>query len=140
MLTLTWYHDLDGINNLYASCKDSLYFCSSEDNQGLKTFEKGLNDLASSNEKYFNKVVSSLKQDQKSLESIDKTIVLLSDSLGKEEAQISLWEEETNLRTNVGKQYLKQTENKLTSAAKSVSSKLCWLSSIINANTNISCD
>lgn len=81
--------------------------------------------MASSNDKYFNKVVSSLKQDQKSLESIDKTITLLSDSLGREEAQISLWEEETKLRANVGKQYLKQTENKLTSAAKSISSKLC---------------
>ena len=66
-----------------------------------------------------------MKQDQKSLESIDKTITLLSDSLGRQEAQISLWEEETKLRANVGKQYLKQTENKLTSAAKSISSKLC---------------
>lgn len=84
---------------------------------------KGLDDLGSSNEKYFNKVVSALRQDQRSLENIEKTITVLSDNLGKEEAQISLWEEETKLRANVGKQYLKQTGSKLNSATKSISSK-----------------
>jgi phage shock protein A len=54
-----------GVDNLYLSCKDSLYFCSTKDNQGLKTFEKGLNELSSSNDKYFNKVLSALKQGDK---------------------------------------------------------------------------
>ena len=33
--------------------------------KGLKTFEKGLNELSSSNDKYFNKVLSALKQGDK---------------------------------------------------------------------------
>ena len=119
-ILLVLFLGLSGINNVYSACKDSLYFCSSKDQNGVNMFDQGVQKLSKVNDKEFSKALTDLKIDDNSVKSIDKSLASLIDLLQLAEKDIQTWEEETKLSAKNGKSSINLLVGKLNAAIKSI--------------------